>query len=104
MKQVILNLLKNAIDAMPEGGALRISIERKDGMMELAVEDSGPGIPQDDVNSIFLPFYSTKRGASGHMGLGLSIAYNIIKKMGGEIIVENLKPQGCRFVIRLPQL
>jgi PAS domain S-box-containing protein len=104
MKQVILNLFKNAIDAMPEGGALRISVKQEDGMAELAVEDTGPGISPDDVKSIFLPFYSTKRGVSGHMGLGLSIAYNIIKKMNGDIIVENLKPQGCRFAIRLPQL
>ena len=102
MKQVILNIFKNAIEAMSQGGVLRVSVERKDGMAELAVEDSGPGIPLDEANSIFLPFYSTKRGVSGHMGLGLSISYNIIKKMGGEIIAENLKPQGCRFIIRLP--
>jgi signal transduction histidine kinase len=103
MKQVILNLFKNAIEAMPEGGILRVSVEQKDTMTELVVEDTGPGIPADEVNSIFLPFYSTKRGAQGHMGLGLSISYSIIKKMGGEIIAENLDPQGCRFIIRLPR-
>ena len=102
MKQVILNLFKNAIEAMPDGGTLRVGVEQKDGTVELAVEDTGPGIPAGEADSIFLPFYSTKRGAGGHMGLGLSISYNIIKKIGGEIVAENLEPQGCRFTIRLP--
>jgi two-component system NtrC family sensor kinase len=104
MKQVVLNLFNNAIEAMPEGGTLRVSIIRRDGegLAELAVEDTGPGIPSGEAKSIFLPFYSTKRGATGHMGLGLSISYNIIKRIGGEITAENLKPQGCRFIIRLP--
>jgi len=103
MKQVILNLFKNAIEAMPDGGTLRVGVGQKDSMTELSVEDSGPGIPSGDADSIFLPFYSTKRSAAGHMGLGLSISYNIIKKIGGEILAENLEPQGCRFVIRLPR-
>jgi PAS domain S-box-containing protein len=109
MKQVILNLFKNAIEAMTEGGILRVSVKRlkpaKDTeapMVELAIEDTGPGLPSGEVKSIFLPFYSTKRGDSGHMGLGLSISYNLIKKIGGEIHAENLEPTGCRFVIRLP--
>jgi two-component system sensor histidine kinase AtoS len=104
MKQVILNIFKNAIEAMGEGGELRVSVERKDEkcLAEIAVEDTGPGIPTGEAKSIFLPFFSTKRGPVGHMGLGLSISYNLIKKMNGEITAENLEPQGCRFIIRLP--
>jgi two-component system sensor histidine kinase AtoS len=104
MKQVILNIFKNAIEAMNEGGELRVSVKRKDEncLAEIAVEDTGLGIPIGEAKSIFLPFFSTKRGPTGHMGLGLSISYNLIKKMGGEITAENLEPQGCRFIIRLP--
>jgi two-component system sensor histidine kinase AtoS len=104
MKQVILNIFKNAIEAMNEGGELQVSVERKDEkrLAEIAVEDTGPGIPAGEAKSIFLPFFSTKRGPTGHMGLGLSISYNLIKKMGGEITAENLEPQGCRFIVRLP--
>jgi signal transduction histidine kinase/ABC-type branched-subunit amino acid transport system ATPase component len=104
MKQVILNLFKNAIEAMSEGGIMAVTLSRNEekNQIALVVEDTGPGIPAGEVKSIFLPFYSTKRGASGHMGLGLSISYNIVKKMGGEITAENLEPQGCRFIIRLP--
>jgi PAS domain S-box-containing protein len=105
MKQVILNLFKNAIEAMADGGSMGVSLTRTGGsspMAELTVEDSGPGISAGEARSIFLPFYSTKRGASGHMGLGLSVSYNIVKKMGGEITAENLNPSGCRFMIRLP--
>jgi two-component system sensor histidine kinase AtoS len=104
MKQVILNIFKNAIEAMNEGGELRIAVERKDEkcLAEIVVEDTGLGIPTGEAKSIFLPFFSTKRGPTGHMGLGLSISYNLIKKMDGEITAENLEPQGCRFIIRLP--
>ncbi|MDR0759094.1 MAG: ATP-binding cassette domain-containing protein [Treponema sp.] len=104
MKQVILNLFKNAIEAMSEGGIMTVSLSKSRGknQVTLIVADSGPGISAGEAESIFLPFYSTKRGTSGHMGLGLSISYNIIKKMGGEITAENLDPRGCRFIIRLP--
>jgi signal transduction histidine kinase len=110
MKQVILNLFKNAIEAMSDGGVMGVSLTRKEAgetgsgpaTAELTVEDTGPGIPSGEAQSIFLPFYSTKQRASGHMGLGLSISYNLIKKMGGEISAENLEPSGCRFIVRLP--
>jgi two-component system sensor histidine kinase AtoS len=104
MKQVILNLFKNAIEAMSAGGIMAVSLSKDEAENQIAlvVEDSGPGIPAGEVKSIFLPFYSSKRGTSGHMGLGLSISYNIVKKMGGEITAENLESGGCRFVIRLP--
>jgi signal transduction histidine kinase len=104
MKQVILNLFKNAIEAMSEGGVMGVSLSKNEAenRVELTVEDSGPGIPAGEAKSIFLPFYSTKRGSSGHMGLGLSISYNMVKKMGGEITAENLDPAGCRFIVRLP--
>jgi signal transduction histidine kinase/ABC-type multidrug transport system ATPase subunit len=104
MKQVILNLFKNAIEAMPGGGIMTVSLSRngEKNQVALIVADSGPGISAGEAKSIFLPFYSTKRRTSGHMGLGLSISYNIVKKMGGEITAENLDPKGCRFIIRLP--
>jgi C4-dicarboxylate-specific signal transduction histidine kinase len=104
MKQVILNLFKNAIEAMSEGGIMAVSLVGSEAKNQIAliVEDSGPGIPAGEAKSIFLPFYSTKRGASGHMGLGLSVSYNIVKKMGGDITAENLESGGCRFVVRLP--
>jgi two-component system NtrC family sensor kinase len=89
---------------MPEGGIMTVSLSRSEekNQVALIVADSGPGISAGEVKSIFLPFYSTKRGTSGHMGLGLSISYSIVKKMGGEITAENLDPRGCRFIIRLP--
>jgi signal transduction histidine kinase len=104
MKQVILNLFKNAIEAMSEGGIMTVSVFKSEekNQIILIVADSGPGISAGEVKSIFLPFYSTKRRSSGHMGLGLSISYNIIKKMGGEITAENLDPKGCRFIIKFP--
>jgi len=107
MKQVVLNLLKNALDAMPGGGRLKMSLaaERFDGgdWAVLRVEDSGAGISEESRDNIFIPFYSTKSQAEGHMGLGLSIIYGIIMRMRGTIEAENLTPSGCRFTVRIPR-
>ena len=107
MKQVVLNLIKNAFDAMPNGGTLRIelTVETSDNIewALLSVEDSGSGIATDSKDRIFLPFYSTKSQSEGHMGLGLSIIYGIIMRLRGGIEAENLSPCGCRFTVRIPR-
>jgi PAS domain S-box-containing protein len=106
IKQVILNLLKNSFEAMPEGGRIRVSTgyEHKDGgrMCRIDFEDTGPGIEDKNPNNVFLPFYSTKNGTGSTTGLGLSVTYNIIERYHGSIFVENLPARGCRFTVLLP--
>jgi signal transduction histidine kinase len=101
MKQVILNLLMNAIQAMPGGGQLRLEGEvSKDGQwIQLSIHDSGIGIPPEDMNRLFDPFFSTKEGG---IGLGLSIAHRIIDQHHGKIEVESTPGKGTLFTLWLP--
>ncbi len=101
MKQVILNLLMNAIQAMPDGGQLRLGGEvSKDGQwIRLSIQDSGVGIPPEDVDKLFDPFFSTKEGG---MGLGLSIAHRIIDQHHGKIEVMSHPNKGTIFTVHLP--
>ncbi|OGP95328.1 MAG: hypothetical protein A2157_20015 [Deltaproteobacteria bacterium RBG_16_47_11] len=101
IKQVLLNLLMNAIQAMPGGGELSMSGRlSKDGYwVELTIQDSGIGIPQEDLEKLFDPFFSTKEGG---IGLGLSIAHRIIDQHRGKIEVESAPEKGTRFTISLP--
>ena len=64
------------------------------------IEDTGPGIPRDEVGRIFQPFYTTKAKGTG---LGLAIAMRVLEAHGGDIVVENLEPRGCRFTFLLPR-
>lgn len=106
LKQVILNLLKNSFEVMTNGGG--VSIKTLSGSLKgmicskIIVEDTGPGIPADTIDHIFLPFYSTKSGKGSQLGLGLSISYRIIESFGGEMHVNNLPGSGCQFIIDLP--
>lgn len=106
IKQVILNLIKNSFEAMPEGGIITIETElneaSKNKLANIIIRDTGPGIKEENLNNIFLPFYSTKKGSSQNLGLGLSVSYGIIKKYNGEIQIKNLKNTGCEFMITLP--
>jgi signal transduction histidine kinase len=106
IRQVFLNLIKNGAEAMPEGGLITLSIARetRDGRNWVAasVEDEGPGLDAEARKRMFLPFFSTKSGADGHMGLGLSIVYGIISKLEGSIEAGNAESGGTRFLIRLP--
>ena len=104
LKQVILNLLKNSIEAMPDGGQISIA-SRITGNSEIHISiiDTGCGIQDENPNNIFLPFYSTKKRGSSNLGLGLSVSYGIIKKYRGNIRVENLTESGCQFIITLPK-
>jgi signal transduction histidine kinase len=101
IKQVILNLLINGIQAMPAGGELGITGRfSKDGYwVELSIQDSGLGIPPEDMDKLFDPFFSTKEGG---MGLGLSIAHRIIDQHHGKIEVESSPGKGTLFSISLP--
>lgn len=102
MQEVLINLLLNAaqaIDAPP--GAITVTAWEEAGMAAIAVEDSGVGIPDEDLGKIFDPFYTTKEVGKG-TGLGLSIVFGIIEKHQGSIAAEKTGGKGARFVIRLP--
>ena len=103
MKQVLLNLAINACEAMPEGGTLRIGIHPAETPreVEIRVEDTGTGIPKENLGRLFTPFFTTKQIGKG-TGLGLPIAYGIIKLHHGRIGVESEPGHGSVFTITLP--
>jgi len=102
LAQVLLNLLLNALDAMPGGGLLRIGADRaaRAGFVRIAVADTGTGIPPDALPFVFDPFFTTK-GSRG-TGLGLSVSYGIVTKHGGTIEVESRVGSGTTFGVLLP--
>lgn len=108
MKQVFWNLATNAFDAMPKGGQLTIATGcrkidvggRKADVVEIAFQDSGEGIPNKNLDKIFLPFFTTKKQGSG---LGLAAVHRIVDLHGGWIKVDSQQGQGSRFVVCLPR-
>ena len=100
MSEVLLNLVINAQDAMPEGGQLRIRTWAQDGRVHLQVSDTGSGIPPEVQEHVFEPFFTTK-GEQG-TGLGLSICYSIVQDHGGEIQLESQVGRGSTFTVLLP--
>jgi signal transduction histidine kinase len=102
MGQVLMNILTNALQAMGDKGLLTIRTEHKDGLGCIAIEDTGPGIAPDILNSIFEPFFTTKSVGDG-TGLGLSISKSIIEQHGGTITAEDLPDgPGAKFIIIIP--
>jgi two-component system NtrC family sensor kinase len=102
MQQVFLNLVNNALQAMEkEGGTIELSTRRVGREVEIAVKDSGPGIPASNLSRIFDPFFTTKAVGKG-TGLGLSICYGIISRLQGRIEVESQLGVGTTFYIHLP--
>ncbi|MHB8095059.1 MAG: GAF domain-containing sensor histidine kinase [Candidatus Aminicenantales bacterium] len=100
LKQLFLNLFLNAIQAMPEGGEMKVTAALKDDRRAVvSVEDSGEGIPEANLDRIFDPFFTTKKGGTG---LGLSICYNIVKSHQGEIEVESFPGRGTKILVNLP--
>jgi signal transduction histidine kinase len=97
MKQVLINLVRNAIEAMPDGGRVRVRVVREGGAVVLSVEDTGPGLPEGV--DIFQLFVTTKPGGTG---LGLSIARQIVAQHAGAIVAGNGPRGGARFEITLP--
>jgi C4-dicarboxylate-specific signal transduction histidine kinase len=103
LEQVFINLLSNARDAMAQSPhkAIRISCSFGPGAVDVAVADTGPGIPPGLERRIFDPFFTTKEVGQG-TGLGLSITYGIIKELGGTISVVSPPGEGATFLMRLP--
>lgn len=103
LHQVLVNLLLNAVDAMEETGEPRVKIATRfaEGLIELSVSDNGKGIPPQQQQRIFEPFYTTKEVGRG-TGLGLSVSHGIITKMGGTISVDSTPGEGALFAIKLP--
>jgi signal transduction histidine kinase len=100
LSEVLMNIVINAIDALPHGGKIILRSWKKDNSIYISVEDSGSGIGDEDKRRIFDPFFTTK-GVKG-VGLGLSVAYGIITRYGGEISVKSELNKGSTFVIKLP--
>jgi len=99
LNQVLLNLIVNAIDAVPDGGLIRIATTADESTTRVAISDNGPGIPREKLQKIFEPFYTTKAGGTG---LGLSISESILAEHGGRIDVESEEGKGATFIIVLP--
>jgi signal transduction histidine kinase len=107
IQQVLLNLIVNARQAMPGGGRLNISVRTNSeaGMAELAVRDTGAGIPQEKLRRIFEPFYTTKQAdeqGQGGTGLGLALCREIIEAHKGRIRVESTVGRGTAFTLKFP--
>jgi len=103
LQQAFLNLLLNAIKAMPDGGVLTIALGISQGEAWASISDTGHGIAPDDLNNIFDPFFTTAPAGKGS-GLGLSICYAIIKQHFGTITVDSQEGKGSTFSVRLPIL
>ena len=101
LQQAILNIVLNAVDAMPEGGAIDIRLESDESAAILTIADDGPGMDDETRERIFEPFFTTKPIGSGS-GLGMAITYGIVQGHEGTIGVETAPERGARFTMRLP--
>jgi signal transduction histidine kinase len=99
LTQVLLNLLINAVEAMPAGGTLTITSALRDSWLLVEVQDTGAGFTSDEAARLFEPFYTTKTEGTG---LGLAVSYGIIQQHGGRIEVSSTPGQGARFTVLLP--
>lgn len=101
LQQVFVNLMNNAVDAMPKGGRLSLSAAMKDGFVMAKVSDNGVGIPKEKISRIFDPFFTTKEVGEG-TGLGLYVTSMIVKKHHGMIDVDSEIGKGTSFTLRFP--
>lgn len=103
LQQVFLNILENAIDAVQRDGTItvRTAVSPSEQEITVTIADTGPGIPKEMLPHIFDPFFTTKAPGEG-TGLGLSVSYSIVEKLGGRITVESEEGKGATFTIRLP--
>lgn len=100
LKQLFLNLFLNSVQSMPDGGELKIEIQRlPEEKILISISDTGDGIPEENLDRIFDPFFTTKKGGTG---LGLSICYGIVQSHKGEIEIKNNPGRGTTTLVRLP--
>jgi signal transduction histidine kinase len=99
MKQAFYNLIRNACQAMPEGGTLTVETTFNDYEIRIAFTDTGKGISADNLNHLFQPFFTTRGSGTG---LGLMIVRRIVREHGGEIDIESRVGKGTRFTLFLP--
>jgi signal transduction histidine kinase len=97
--QVLINLMRNAAESMPNGGEITISSRRNGDMAEIAVKDTGTGIPPEVMDRIFSPFFTTKPNGTG---LGLAVSRKIVDDHGGRMSVSSKRGEGTVFTISLP--
>lgn len=101
LEVVLLNLIQNAFQAMPDGGRLTVAVRREGADVVVEIHDTGPGIPEAHVSKIFEPFFTTRRD-SRRVGLGLSVSHSIVRQHGGSVIVGASSGAGANFIVRLP--
>lgn len=99
-REIFINIINNALDAMPDGGRIIFSTWNKDGAVFISISDTGKGMTEDVKKKIFDPFFTTRRPEG--TGLGLSITYGIIIRHGGEIAVESKVGEGSTFTLQFP--
>jgi signal transduction histidine kinase len=102
LRQIVINLLSNALDAVEHAGTVTLMAQSLDGHVLITVRDTGTGIAPEDLRRIFEPFYTTKGRGKG-TGLGLAICRELAKALGGTIAVESTPGQGSAFTLRLPR-
>jgi signal transduction histidine kinase len=102
LRQVLLNLVTNAVQAIGRDGRVEIAVGGDDLHAAIAVIDDGPGISEDNLERIFEPFFTTKTTDQG-TGLGLAVSRGIVEKLGGRIEVETSPGSGCVFRVLLPR-
>jgi PAS domain S-box-containing protein len=101
LEQILVNLVANAVDAMPDGGRLRVALDAPDGALRIQVDDTGTGMDEDVRSQVFEPFFTTKPNGSGN-GLGLSIVYAVTAAAGGTATIESAPGAGTTARVVLP--
>ena len=101
MNQVLVNLVVNAIQAMPKGGVLTVGTKASEEWVSLSIADTGEGMSEELKKQIFLPFFTTKDISEG-TGLGLAVVHGIVTSHGGKITVKTQEGKGTRFLVQLP--
>ncbi|WP_194841292.1 ATP-binding protein [Salinibacillus xinjiangensis] len=99
VQQVLLNVFKNAVESMENGGELRVWAEEKEQFVEVTIKDEGKGISKEDLKKIGTPYFTTKKKGTG---LGLSVSFEIVKRMGGNIQIESEVGKGTTMTVQFP--
>jgi signal transduction histidine kinase len=105
LRQILLNLISNAVKFTPAGGRIKVSCTTRENTISISVEDNGPGIPADKLEAVFEPFVQLDRGltrTTDGTGLGLAISRGLARGMGAEITLQSELGKGSKFTLDLP--